>query len=545
MASMTTTGTIAKRRKPRGPTIACALLLAFSPPGFGQQDELPMPGPIPDVPLPADKPKLETPEQQEAPTAFAAEEPTPIHGWGVGRGKSYVIPALEIIGFDYFLNRFNYYLVDEEVFTQPGGNIELNLSRKWIIDTDPFAINQFGHPYQGSMYQGFARASGLSFWEAVPYTMFGSALWEVAGENTTPSINDQVTTGVGGNFLGEPLFRLASLLLESSGSQRPGFWRVLGATALSPPVGINRFLFFKKFDGVFPSHDPAVFTRVDLGVILSVHEDSSVNRNRDATGPAIPQDYEENDVSADLTVAYGLPGKPGYTYHRPFDYFAFQFTASVNNIFENIISRGLLYGTDYAVGDNYRGIWGLYGTFDYIAPQVFRVSTTGLGLGTTGQWWLSENVALQGTALATMAYGAGGVIRGDGVGAVDPATGEGERDYHYGVTPQGLLAGRLILGDRLLLDTNLRNYYVSRFGGTEEGTGSENILRAEISATLRIFNLHGLTLKYVETRRDARYDGVGDTKQSVGAFSLVYSLIGQTRFGAVDWRPPSEGGPLK
>ena len=49
----------------------------------------------------------------------------------------------------------------------------------------------------------------------------GSLLWEEAGENTAPSFNDQVASGIGGNFLGEPLFRIASLLLESgSGSPR-------------------------------------------------------------------------------------------------------------------------------------------------------------------------------------------------------------------------------------------------------------------------------------------------------------------------------------
>ena len=63
------------------------------------------------------------------------------------------------------------------------------------------------------------------------------------------------------------------------------------------------------------------------------------------------------------------------------------------------MSRGLLVGTEYAAGDNYRGVWGLYGSYDYISPQMFRVSSTAVSLGTTAQWWISDNVALQGTAL--------------------------------------------------------------------------------------------------------------------------------------------------
>ena len=74
---------------------------------------------------------------------------------------------------------------------------------------------------------------------------------------------------------------------------------------------------------------------------------------------------------------YGIPGKPGYRYDRPFDYFNFQVTASSANGFENLMTRGLLVGKDYELGPDYRGIYGLYGSYDYIAPQTFRVSSTG------------------------------------------------------------------------------------------------------------------------------------------------------------------------
>jgi hypothetical protein len=498
---------------------------------------------MPKLPLPADKPELKTPEQQEAPTAFAAEKPEPKPGWGEGSGKSFVIPAFDIIAFDYALNRYDHYVVDDQVYGSPSSNFRQNIRRRWVVDTDPFAVNQFYHPYQGSMYQQFARSAGLGFWASSVYTFMGSALWETAGEHTAPSINDQVATGIGGNFLGEPLFRMASLLLESGPDRHPGFWRGLGATIISPSTAANRLFYGDKFDGVFPSHDPAAFTRIDLGVIISAHESSTVNSNPDTSTPAIPQEYKRHVASLDATIAYGLPGKPGYTYDRPFDYFSFEFTAATTNSFENIISRGLLLGTDYAWGDNYRGVWGMYGTFDYIAPQIFRVSTTGVGIGTTNQWWMSRRVAIQSTFLAGTGYGAGGVIHGAGVGASN-VNGEGQRDYHYGFTPQGLVAARLIFGNRVSIDSTFRDYYVSRLGASES-TGDENILRADVSLTLRVWNLHGLTVRYTESRRNANYDGVGPTHQNVGAISLVYSLLGQTHFGAVDWRAVSEGGPPK
>ena len=55
------------------------------------------------------------------------------------------------------------------------------------------------------MYYGFARALGLNFWESLGYTFAGSLFWEITGETTPPSKNDQIMTGFGGSFLGEPL----------------------------------------------------------------------------------------------------------------------------------------------------------------------------------------------------------------------------------------------------------------------------------------------------------------------------------------------------
>lgn len=40
-------------------------------------------------------------------------------------------------------------------------------------DDNEFEVNQFAHPYQGGMYFTAARVNGRTFWEAVPYTMFG------------------------------------------------------------------------------------------------------------------------------------------------------------------------------------------------------------------------------------------------------------------------------------------------------------------------------------------------------------------------------------
>ena len=433
-------------------------------------------------------------------------------------GKSYLLPAGEIVGFNILLNRFNYYFVDKEVYGVTYHTVRENLTATWVVDTDPFAVNQFMHPYQGSIYYGLARSTGLGYWESLGYTFAGSWLWEIAGETGPPSINDLVTTGFGGTFLGEPLFRMASMLLEGGG-ETPGFWREVGAAAIAPSLGFTRLAFGDRFRSVFDSHDPAVYTYVRFGW-------NKVDNVFDAT---VSQNVKHDAATADFHMAYGLPGKAGYTYTRPFDYFDFEFTATTANVFENIMSRGLLVGKEYEVGDTYRGVWGLYGSYDYISPQIFRVSSTAVSLGTTAQWWLSKTVALQGSALGGLGYGAAGTINGTG-----------ERDYHYGATPQALLALRLMFGDAANLDLTARSYYVSDVASTEN-RGSEHIFRGDAAFTVRVHGPHAVTLKYNNSQRNAHYPDIADTHQTVTTLSLLYTYsFGETKFGAIEWRAADE-----
>ena len=77
--------------------------------------------------------------------------------------KDYTLPALEIVGFDFLLNRFNHKFSGSHDYDVSLDSIRRNLRSSWVTDRDPFKINQFGHPYQGSMYHGFARSSGPRF----------------------------------------------------------------------------------------------------------------------------------------------------------------------------------------------------------------------------------------------------------------------------------------------------------------------------------------------------------------------------------------------
>jgi hypothetical protein len=442
-----------------------------------------------------------------------------ILNWSTGEGKSYVIPAYEVPAFLVGLNAVDRITIPHDVYDSTLSSTWTHIHEQhWVFDTDPFDINQFAHPYQGAMMFGFARSTGVSFWQALFYSNVGSFLWKMAGETDLPSINDQLTTGTAGALLGESLFRMANLLLEHGG-EHPGVWRELGAAVLSPPTGLNRLMFGGRFKTVFPSYDPAIFSRLRLGASFDAN----------VTSQGIPRPPLKQEVIGDFSLAYGLPGKPDYDYARPFDYFSFegasQTSQHAHNYIQDIMVRGLLFGKDYEAGDNYRGITGIYGSYDYISPNIFRVSSTAVSYGTTAQVWLSREVALQGTALAGGGFGAAGTI----------PVADGQRDYHYGITPQALLALRPIFGSRVMLDLTAREYFVSG-AGSDDREGSEQIFRADMGVTIRIFEHQALGIEYLESNRHAHYGRYPDENESEGTFSVVYTLTGGNGFGAVEWR---------
>ena len=208
-----------------------ALALALVAPGAGFAQEEPT----------SSDAHTSPPPLQAAPIGPTAHEgPKQFLSWETGAGRSYVIPAFELTGYLLLLNQFDRHFVEPNAVYRTGTkSFWKNLTdSKWVVDTDPFATNQFLHPYGGSMYYGLARSTGLNFWESFGYASAGSFLWEIGGETGAPSINDQITTPIAGSFLGEPLFRMASMLLESDGGP-PGFWRELAAAAISPPTGLN------------------------------------------------------------------------------------------------------------------------------------------------------------------------------------------------------------------------------------------------------------------------------------------------------------------
>lgn len=441
-------------------------------------------------------------------------------------GKSNVLPAVEITGFLVLLSAYDRFAYADAM--QDGKRVYSSTlastwdhlrTQRWVHDQDPFNVNQFEHPYQGATMYGLARSAGHDFWTSLAHANIGSFMWKMAGETDPPSINDMITTGQAGSLLGEALYRMADLVLKDQPGVR---WHGFVADALSPPRALNRRLLGERFRAQLADSAPATSWQVRLG----------------ATVDAVAHDYSapvtllNRDATAELWMAYGLPGKTGYAYTRPLDYFDLQMSLLFNasNPIENVMIRGLLKGTTTAETATSRGIWGLYGSYDYISPFLFRVSSTAVSLGTTRQYWLMPSLALQGSLLGGVGYGAAGST------TIVPSTPTNAaiRDYHFGITPQALLALRFIAGDRAMLDMAAREYYVSGLG-SDDVHGSETIFRGNIGFNVRVVGGHALGVRFVQSNRDARYGTLPNKRSSEGTFTLAYSFLGAQQFSAVRW----------
>ena len=444
-------------------------------------------------------------------------------------GKSNLLPVIEITGFLTLLSLYdrvayaNAMQDGKKVYSSTLASTWEHLhTQRWVHDQDPFNVNQFEHPYQGATMYGLARSAGHDFWTSLAHANIGSFTWKMAGETDPPSINDMITTGQAGSLLGESLYRMADLVLRDRPGGKAPRWHEYVADVISPPRALNRRVLGEHFRAQLPDSTPATSWQVRFGATLDAF-------SRSRAAPATPVN---RDATAELWMVYGLPGKPGYAYTRPLDYFDLQLSILSNssNPIENVMIRGLLIGAKTAPTTNSRGIWGLYGSYDYISPFLFRVSSTAASLGTTRQYWIVPEFALQGSLLAGVGYGAAGST------TVVPSTPTNAeiRDYHFGVTPQALLTLRFIVGDRAMIDMAGREYYVSGLG-SDDVHGSETIFRGNIGVNVRLIGGHTLGLRFVQSMRNARYGELPSKRLSEGTVTIAYSFLGANHFSAVRW----------
>ncbi|MDR3244476.1 MAG: DUF3943 domain-containing protein, partial [Elusimicrobiota bacterium] len=223
----------------------------------------------------------------------------------------------------------------------------------FVWDNDNFSMNAFYHPYNGSLYFNAARANGLTFWQAIPFSFAGSLMWEFFGENSYPAINDFAATSIGGIALGEVTHRISRLVLDDSsrGYERAG--REILAGIISPMDLLNRILTgeARRYSPIEKNDSREKF-HINLSIFNRFMTD--LDRNRDRSNTALG-----------FTVLYGEPFSDKE--HSPYDFFIADVNFNVigDQPFINEASiLGLLWGKQWEKEPR-TALIGIFQNFDY------------------------------------------------------------------------------------------------------------------------------------------------------------------------------------
>jgi hypothetical protein len=377
-------------------------------------------------------------------------------------------------------------------------------------DDNEFEVNQFGHPYQGGLYFSAARVNGLTFWEAIPYTMFGSFMWEFFMETEQPSINDWMTTNWGGWFFGEVLFRLSNKILDDSRSGSTRLLKEVAAFAVNPVNGIDRLVSGQAWaDGPAGKSFP-------LAMNLRVGADGIGLSTGTGWGKAFRAwiRFEYGDLYAKRT------------FDVPFEYFKVSAQIDVSNtIFgQGIDGTGVLLGQRFSMGHRNRDLFAWVLSYQYFtnastkmftrdASGVYQLGEMGTGPGWFGNWDLGAGFSLD-TELDALAVPTGAITS-------PYAKFEANRTFNYGI------------GGSLKLEVSLRH---KRFGRiyaqcdrylyyvVDGARGVEHLGTLQLGAYANIYRGHGLGVTVIRYDRSSYYDDYPDLFDAFWTAQVHYEL---------------------
>jgi hypothetical protein len=103
--------------------------------------------------------------------------------------------------------------------------------------------------------------------------------------------------------------------------------------------------------------------------------------------------------------------------------------------------------------------------------------------------------------------------------------------------PQALLSLRAIFSDVVMLEAIGRDYYV-RGTGIDTQDATLNDARVEAAFSVRILGPIAITVRYAVSALESRYQTITPLNQMRGTLGFTISFLGDSGFGAVEWRNP-------
>ena len=296
--------------------------------------------------------------------------------------KNYWLPAVEIVGLNFFVLAYNEYLTKEGWANISIRSASNNIKYGFTWDRDGFMMNQFYHPYHGASYFNSARSNGLSYWESIPYTFGGSLMWEYFMEIERPSYNDLINTTISGSTLGEITYRVSNLIIDESTQGGERVIRELAAFIIDPMHAFNRALKGKPWKlGPKPKKKKS---KINLAIGTN---SLFINRN-------LQNNYFY--LMLKFGLHYGNKFK-SVNHDKPFEYFRVHSEVSFtegNNII-GISSSGVLWDKKFKAFNLKNNIMGLYKEFDLLFNSIYKFSASSLTGEISNLTKLSANSQIQ------------------------------------------------------------------------------------------------------------------------------------------------------
>lgn len=418
------------------------------------------------------------------------------------------MPAVEVVGLNVGL------WAVAKARGQPYAQISLHtmwdhlVHGPWIWDDDPYLPNELGHPYQGSLSFSAARSSGLGFWASVPFAFVSSGIWELFMESESPSKNDLITTTVGGIVLGEILHRMSLKILDSG----PPTWPRWLAAALVDPMGaFNHYVFGRRANDFYPH--PSGYARLLGGFTSKVVNDSQI-------GGVVEHRSLSPQVLVGFDITSSLAGNGRLELRRPFEHFEASARIAFMSEFQaTAVLRGLLRGWHYQF-EGVRGFWGFYTGYDFANQSSLRIATVSVGVGSSAQVTLAENLYLLPTLIASaVPFGGGGTL----------SRSVGNRDYQIGPGFQAYARLSLVRAGWFQAGVAGTLY---RLYGTYVGEGSQTIWSVNATADIALSAHHalGVSATFATGRT---FSAIADnTFQRSVEIAATWSLTTNDAFGA-------------
>ena len=275
------------------------------------------------------------------------------------------LAVAEVIGFNVGLLAIDRFVLNGDYAHVSMKSFRRNIGLgHWFWDSDKMYTNLFSHPYHGNMYYNAARSNGMNYYVSMLYSTAGSLLWEIGGENEWLSVNDFLSTSIGGAAIGETAYRLSDAILDDTQRGGSRFLREAVAFVINPMRGFTRLIHGdswrqrKERVTFLPQH---LMVDVSTGIRL-LH--TSAQKKANMQTAFVGLDIEYGDVVQTVVD------------HKPFSYFRFASTMAMGQhqpLVNNIGLVGRVASTQITEGKVACEV-GLYQHFNYMETDAGRIN---------------------------------------------------------------------------------------------------------------------------------------------------------------------------